>query len=120
MPWALAKDEAKRDRLGTVLYNLLESIRFAATMLRPYLPETADKIFVQLNTADNGVESLASFGGIQAGAQVGEASILFERIDIPKKLAEIEAEKQAAQTAEQPVVTFLPDIPLSTTSARWI
>ena len=111
MPWALAKDEAKRDRLGTVLYNLLESIRFAATMLRPYLPETADKIFVQLNTADNGVESLASFGGIQAGAQVGEASILFERIDIPKKLAEIEAEKQAAQTAEQPVVTFLPDIP---------
>ena len=111
MPWALAKDEAKKGRLGTVLYNLLESIRFAATMLRPYLPDTADKIFAQLGTEDKGVESLQSFGGMTAGAPVGESSILFERIDIPKKLAEIEEEKKAQQQAEKPAVTFLPDIP---------
>ena len=111
MPWALAKDEAKKGRLGTVLYNLLESIRFAAIMLRPYLPDTADKIFAQLGTEDKGVESLQSFGGMTAGAPVGESSILFERIDIPKKLAEIEEEKKAQQQAEKPAVTFLPDIP---------
>ena len=70
MPWALAKDEAKKGRLGTVLYNLLESIRFAATMLRPYLPDTADKIFAQLGTEDKGVESLAAFGGMTAGAKL--------------------------------------------------
>src|SRR5699024_7963017 len=48
MPWALAKDESKKARLGTVLYNLFEAIRFAAVMLKPYLPETSDKIFAQL------------------------------------------------------------------------
>ncbi|MCB6366299.1 methionine--tRNA ligase [Intestinibacillus massiliensis] len=108
MPWALAKDEVKKARLGTVLYNLLESIRFAATELRPYLPETADKIFAQLGVADKGVGSLASFDGMPVGGSVGEASILFERIDIPKKLEEIEAENAAKNP---PAVTFLPDIP---------
>ena len=111
MPWALAKDEGKKARLGTVLYNLLESIRFAATMLKPYLPDTADKIFAQLNVENKGVESLSSFDGMQAGSKVGEASILFERIDIPKKLAEIEEENKAKQQPEKPAVTFLPDIP---------
>ena len=111
MPWALAKDESKKARLGTVLYNLLESIRFAATMLKPYLPDTADKIFAQLNVENKGVESLSSFDGMQAGSKVGEASILFERIDIPKKFAEIEEENKAKQQPEKPAVTFLPDIP---------
>ena len=106
MPWALAKDESKKARLGTVLYNLLESIRFAATLLKPYLPETADKIFAQLSVEDKGVESLASFGAIEAGHKVGEAEILFSRIDIPKKLAEItgvdpEAEKKAEKAAKE-------------------
>lgn len=94
MPWALAKDESKRARLGTVLYNLLESIRFAAVMLKPYLPQTSDKIFEQLNLANGGVKSLAAFNGMQPGQKVGEASILFSRIDIPKKLKEIEDEQQ--------------------------
>lgn len=107
MPWALAKDEAQKARLGTVLYNLLESIRFAAVMLEPYLPGTAAKIFEQLNVENKGTESLASFDGMPVGGSVGEASILFERIDIPKKLAEIE-EWKAAQNP--PAVTFLPDI----------
>lgn len=99
MPWALAKDEGKRARLGTVLYHLLESIRFAAVMLKPFLPETSDKIFAQLNTENGGTESLESFGGMQAGEKVGEASILFGRIDIPKKLKEIEDEQEKAQKA---------------------
>lgn len=96
MPWALAKDETKQARLGTVLYNLLESIRFAATMLRPYLPETADKIFAQLNVADKGIESLSAFGGMPVGESVGKAEILFGRIDIAKKLAEIIGEDASA------------------------
>jgi len=96
MPWALAKDETKQARLGTVLYNLLESIRFAATMLRPYLPETADKIFAQLNVADKGIESLSAFGGMPVGQSVGKAEILFGRIDIAKKLAEIIGEDASA------------------------
>ena len=99
MPWALAKDEGKRARLGTVLYHLLESIRFAAVMLKPFLPETSDKIFAQLNTKNGGVESLERFDGMQAGEKVGEASILFGRIDIPKKLKEIEDEQEKAQKA---------------------
>ena len=93
MRWALAKDESKKARLGTVLYNLLESIRFAATMLKPYLPETADKIFAQLNVEDKGVESLATFGALPVGGTVGQAEILFGRIDIQKKLAEILGEE---------------------------
>lgn len=99
MPWALAKDESKRERLGTVLYNLLESIRFAAVMLKPFLPETSDKIFGQLAVENGGVESLQAFNGMQAGRKVGEASILFSRIDIPKKLKEIEDEQAKAQKA---------------------
>ena len=112
MPWALAKDESKKERLGTVMYNLLEAIRFAAVELKPYLPDTADKIFAQLGIENKGIESLASFDGMQAGQPVGEASILFERIDIPKKLEEIEEENKAKQAeAAKPAVEFLPDIP---------
>lgn len=72
MPWALAKDESKQARLGTVLYNLLEAIRFAAVELKPYLPDTADKIFAQLGVENKGVESLTSFDGMQPG-QPGSA-----------------------------------------------
>lgn len=101
MPWALAKDESKKARLGTVLYNLLESIRFAATMLKPYLPETADKIFKQLGVADTGIESLASFGGMPIGGTVGQAEILFGRIDIAKKLEEILGTEEKSDKKEK-------------------
>lgn len=105
MPWALAKDESKKARLGTVLYNLLESIRFAATMLKPYLPETSDKIFAQLNLENTGVQSLNIFGAIKSGHKVSGAEILFARIDIAKKLTEItgidpESEKAAKKQAK--------------------
>lgn len=109
MPWALAKDEEKRPRLATVLYNLLESIRFAATMLESFLPATADKIFAQLNVENQGLGSLAAFEGMPVGGKVGQAEILFERIDAAKKLEEIEA-LRAADAAAQSNVTFLPDI----------
>ena len=85
MPWALAKDESKKSVSARSWYNLLEAIRFAAVELKPYLPDTADKIFAQLGIENKGVESLASFDGMQAGQPVGEASILFERIDIPEE-----------------------------------
>ena len=112
-PWVLAKDPAKADRLGTVLYNLLEAIRFAAIMLEAYLPETAKKILKQLNVENAGVESLSEFGGMPIGGTVGTAEILFNRIDAKKKLEEIEAAKKAKEEPAQPEtepVTFKENI----------
>ena len=112
-PWVLAKDPAKADRLGTVLYNLLEAIRFAAIMLEAYLPETAEKILKQLNVENGGVASLAEFGGMPVGGAVGTAEILFNRIDAKKKLEEIEAAKKAKEEPAQPEtepVTFKENI----------
>lgn len=88
-PWILGKDESKKDRLGTVLYNLLESIRIAAVLLQPYLPETAEKIFKQLNTNITGWDSLEEFNGMVHGNKVGNPEILFARIDAAKKIEEI-------------------------------
>ena len=112
-PWVLAKDPAKADRLGTVLYNLLEAIRFAAIMLEAYLPDTANKILKQLNVENAGVESLAEFGDMPVGGNVGTAEILFSRIDAKKKLEEIEAAKAAKEApaeAETEPVTFKENI----------
>ena len=112
-PWVLAKDPAKADRLGTVLYNLLEAIRFAAIMLEAYLPQTAEKILKQLNVENAGVESLSEFGGMPVGGTVGTAEILFNRIDAKKKLEEIEAAKAAKEAPAQPEtepVTFKENI----------
>ena len=91
MPWALAKDEEKKARLGTVLYNLLESIRFVSVLLKPFMPETSDKILEQIGTDVNTLESLDSFGAIKAGDKVGVATPLFSRLDVEKTLTEIEA-----------------------------
>lgn len=102
MPWALAKDAAQADRLATVLYNLVESIRFIAVQLQPFLPQTAQKILEQINTSINTMESLSSFGAIPSGAVVGEASVLFERLDPVKKLAEIEALLESKTEATEP------------------
>lgn len=90
MPWALAKDEAKKERLGTVLYNLLEGIRFIAVLLKPFMPETSDKILAQINTDISTHESLSSFGALKSGESVGEAVPLFSRLDAEKTLKEIE------------------------------
>ena len=90
-PWVLAKDEAKRGRLGTVLYNLLETIRFGASLLAPFLPETSDSILMQLGTDKRDF----TFGALEAGKPVGEAHALFARIDEKKMMEEIEAEQKA-------------------------
>jgi len=92
MPWILAKDETKKDRLGTVLYNLLESIRQGTVLLQAFLPETAEKIFSQLNTENKHYDSLKEFNGLDVGIKVNEASPLFLRIDKEEKLKEIYGE----------------------------
>ena len=98
-PWALAKDEEKKARLGTVLYNLLESIRFIAVLLSPFMPETSDKILAQLNTDIKDYDSLSAFGALKAGTVVGKAEPLFARIDAKEMFEEIEARTEAAQEA---------------------
>ena len=98
-PWALAKDESKKARLGTVLYNLLESIRFVAVLLSPFLPETSEKILAQINTDIKDYDSLSAFGALKAGTVVGKAEPLFARIDAKKMLEKIEARAEAAQEA---------------------
>lgn len=80
-PWILAKDEAKQARLGTVLYNLLESIRICAVLLSAFLPDTAEKIFDQLNTEVNSFDSTNEFGLLTSGIKLKEPGHLFDRID---------------------------------------
>ena len=98
-PWALAKDESKKARLGTVLYNLLESIRFVAVLLSPFLPETSEKILAQMNTDIKDYDSLSSFGALKTGTVVGKAEPLFARIDAKEMFEKIEARAEAAQEA---------------------
>ena len=105
-PWVLAKDEAKADRLSTVLYNLVESIIIGASMLEPYMPETAEKIAKQLNTELRDFDTLEQFGLYESGKKVtDQPEILFARLDmkeVAKKEEELEAEMAAkAKKAEE-------------------
>jgi methionyl-tRNA synthetase len=101
MPWALAKDEEKRARLGTVLYNLLESIRVAAVLLTALIPDTCAKIFAQLGTDRTDWESAAVFGALESGKPLGDAVMLFARVD--EKLVDeiIRKKAEAAAAAEK-------------------
>ena len=98
-PWALAKDEAKKNRLATVLYNLVESIRIIAVELSPFMPETSKSILSQINCDIDTYESIKTFGAIAEGAKVGTATPLFARIDVEKITAEIQAEMEAKAKA---------------------
>lgn len=89
MPWVLAKDPEQQERLKTVIYNLLEAIRTATVFLQAFLPETADKIFHQLNTQNRDIESVNNFDGMDDGIKLNEPEVLFQRIDKNKKLEEI-------------------------------
>lgn len=100
-PWVLAKDESKKEILGTVLYNLLETIRVGAVLLTPFMPSTAASIFGQLNTEAGDLTSVESFGVYPAGTVLGESEMLFGRIDAEKKLEELKAEHEAAVKAAQ-------------------
>ena len=84
MPWVLAKDESKQDRLATVLYNLVESIRYGAVLLQAFMPDTAMKIFEQINTDRTSFDTLDKFGYYESGSHVGKAEVLFQRIDTKK------------------------------------
>ncbi len=113
-PWVLAKDEAGRDRLSTVLYNLVEGIVIGASLLEPYMPETAQKIAAQLNTTLRDFERLEEFGLYESGTSVTDApEILFARIDskaVAAREEEIrEAMIQSAQAAQDAGETSVPE-----------
>ena len=99
-PWVLGKDPAKKDRLATVLYNLLEGIRVCAVLLTPFMPDTVVKIFDQIDASEEarGYETAAEFGVLSANVTVHRGETLFPRIDAQKELAELEAEEKAAKT----------------------
>ncbi len=104
MPWALAKDEAKKERLETVLYNLVEGICIGATLLEPFMPKTTEKILSQLNAPKRTFDELDSFGKYPSGNKVTEKpEILFARLDINEVMEKVEAmrEKYAAQHKEE-------------------
>lgn len=101
MPWALAKDESQKARLGTVLYELIEAIRFIAVLLTPIMPDTGAKILCEINSDLCCFDSLSAFGGYCAGAKVGAAEPLFARIDSEKLLAELTAETEALKAAAE-------------------
>ena len=79
-PWLLAKEETKKDRLATVLYNLIESIRIETVLLQAFLPQTAEKIFSQINTTKTSFDTISAFGQYD-GERVNEAEVLFQRIE---------------------------------------
>ncbi|WP_270459512.1 methionine--tRNA ligase [Faecalitalea cylindroides] len=105
MPWALAKEENKKDRLATVLYNLLESIRISAVLLESFLPETSQKILDYLNTFKRDFDSIDTFGQLETGIQVvKKPEVLFARIDekdFMEKLAKEKEEKAKEENEKE-------------------
>ena len=105
-PWVLGKDESKKDRLSTVLYNLIESITIGASLLKSFMPDTTEKILKQLNTTERALEDMDKFGLYESGTKVTDApEILFMRLDVKEVLAKAEeiqaAQKAAAGAAEE-------------------
>jgi len=104
-PWALAKDEANKERLSTVLYNLREAIRIIAVELSSFMPDTSKAILEQINCSENTYESILTFGVSDVNTKVGTATPLFNRIDAAVMMAEIEKEMKekaaAAKNAEE-------------------
>ena len=99
MPWALAKEEDKKARLETVLYNLVESISIGASLLEPFMPETSAKILAQLNASKRELEDMKEYGKYVSGTKVVEKpEILFARLDLKEVLEKVE-EKKAAEEA---------------------
>ncbi len=103
MPWALAKDESKKDRLATVLYNLVEGISIGASLLEPFMPETSAKILAQLGAKKRSIEVMNMFGLYQSGQRVTEKpEILFARLDVNEVLAKVEEKKAQEEQPEAP------------------
>ncbi len=103
MPWALAKDESKKDRLATVLYNLVEGISIGASLLEPFMPETSAKILAQLGAKKRSIEVMNMFGLYESGQKVTEKpEILFARLDVNEVLAKVEEKKAEETQPEKP------------------
>ena len=107
-PWALAKDEANKDRLNTVLYNLLESIRICAVLLEAYIPETSKAILDQLNTQKRDFNSITEFGQLEEGTKITDKpSILFARLDVAEVMEKLQpAPKKLETKAEVTIDDF--------------
>ncbi|MBS5931308.1 MAG: methionine--tRNA ligase [Clostridiales bacterium] len=111
MPWALAKEESKKERLETVLYNLVESICIGASLLESFMPETASKILNQLNTSVRSIEEMKEYGKYPSGNKVTDVpEILFMRLDLEEVMKKVEEMKEAQmkdvspQKEEEPVI----------------
>lgn len=102
-PWVLAKDESLKPRLGTVLYNLLEAIRYIAVLVEPFMPDTCKKIFEQINCDIKSYDSLEKFGAYKAGTQLSNPTPLFVRIDPDKFYAEIEEMQKKSAEGEKSI-----------------
>lgn len=100
-PWVLAKDEAQKERLGTVMYCLIEAIRFITSLLSSFMPDTAQAIAAQTKAEELSWQSVKQFGATRPGTEVGEPVPIFARIDAEKKLAELEAEFGSAVPEEK-------------------
>ncbi len=103
-PWILAKNEADRPRLGTVMYVLAECARIVAVLIAPTMPRTPERIFEQIGVTDEAKktwDSIKTFGGLEPGSVVHKGEALFPRLDIAKELEAFEAERQAAIAAAQ-------------------
>ncbi|MCQ2451788.1 MAG: methionine--tRNA ligase [Oscillospiraceae bacterium] len=107
-PWVLAKDEANKPRLAAVMYNLLESIRMASSLLRPFIPASCEKIFAQIGAPESLTdwENAGIFGALPADVQVTKGETLFPRIDMAKELAELEA----LNAPQEPAAPEIPPI----------
>ncbi len=105
MPWSLANDPEKRPRLGTVIYNLVESIRFIAVMLQPYMPKTPERIWEQIGLTDDAAlkdwQSLSSWGAMKPGAVIKRGDDLFPRLNLQAELREMQGQKAESQVGEE-------------------
>ena len=106
-PWQLAKDEANKTRLATVMYNLLEAIRICTVLLQPVMPASCEKIFAQIGATETSWESAAAFGALRADVTVQKGETLFPRIDLKKELEELEKLTAPKLPESKPV---LPDV----------
>ena len=109
-PWALGKDESKRDRLAAVLYNLLETVRICTTLLLPVMPDTCEKIFAKLGAGDScrSWDNANVWGVLPADAAISKGENLFPRIDVDEALAQLNAMQEAQKKAALPAVELEP------------
>ncbi len=114
MPWVLAKDEAKKGELQTVMYNLAEAIRFIASLISSFMPETSEKIKAQLSFDDLSLENIKEFGSLKAGESIPEAKPLFGRIDAEEMIKTLEEEAKLSAPQKIEIEPFKEDVDFDT------